>query len=89
MSFAGEVARRLIFQGQPDFDRLRSVYLEREAGATSERWEALALPLVEFFTNVERRLEFGPDIGTMILGMRSSVTLAQISASSESIVAAM
>lgn len=88
-AFAGEVARRLVFQGQPDFERLRTFYLEREAGATSERWEALAVPLEAFFTNVERRLEFDPDVGAMILGMRSSVTLAQISASNALVVAAL
>jgi len=87
--FAGEVARRLIFQGQPDFDRLRTFYLEREAEATSERWEALAVPLEEFFAGVENRLAFDPEVGAMILGIRSSVALAQIAASNESVVAAL
>ena len=87
--FAGEVARRLIFQGQPDFVRLRGFYLEREADATNERWEALAVPLEEFFTDVERRLAFDPNIGALILSMRSSVYVAQIAASSESVVTAL
>lgn len=87
--FAGEVARRLIFQGQPDFDRLRSVYLERAAEATSARWEALAVPLEEFFTNVENRLTFDPEIGPMLLSMRSTVSVAQIAASNAAVVTAL
>jgi hypothetical protein len=78
--FAADVARRLIFQGQPDFARLRQHYLAREPKATSARWQALSGPLEEFFTEIENRLLFDGQVGLMLLGLRSTVALTRIDA---------
>lgn len=78
--FAGEVARRVIFEGKPDFEHLRKVYLDREESATSDRWKALAGPLQEFFSDIEQRLNNDPEVSSMLSGLRQAALLTNIDA---------
>jgi hypothetical protein len=74
--FAEEVTRRVLFQGQPDFGRLRQYYLTQGGEEPpSERWEALEPPLAAFFDAVERHLAADPDVGPVV---RHSQQLARL-----------
>ena len=64
--FAEEVAKRLLFRGQPDLERLRQHYLDRGGAATSARWQALEEPLLDFFTAIEGHLQADPSLGPML-----------------------
>ena len=67
--FAEEVARRLLYRGQPDWERLRRAYADRSGGdaaAMNARWQALSLPLSDFFDALESRLLADPDLGPLL-----------------------
>lgn len=73
--FAEEVARRLLFRGQPDLERLRQYYLDRGGAATSARWQALEEPLLDFFAAVEGHLLADPNLGPLL---RATAQLAAL-----------
>ncbi|MDW8319668.1 MAG: hypothetical protein RMN53_17720, partial [Anaerolineae bacterium] len=77
--FAEEVARRLLYRGQPDWERLAGYYLDRrgagDTAAASARWQALELPLSDFFAALERRLTADREIGPLL---RDAATLASL-----------
>jgi hypothetical protein len=64
--FAEAVAAKLIYRGQPDFERLRNAYIKQEGNAASERWLALEMPLTAFFQAIESHLQVDPQMGTLI-----------------------
>ncbi len=76
--FAEEVARRLLFRGQPDFDRLHRFYLDldesADPAAASERWQALRTPLEVFFETIEQHLQADPLLGPVLRDSRLLAT---------------
>ncbi len=76
-SFAQDVTRILVFRGQPDFDQLRRFYLAGP-GNTSARWEALEVPLADFFERIERYLDADPLVGPLLRDSRQLTMLARI-----------
>ncbi|MCP3964057.1 MAG: SUMF1/EgtB/PvdO family nonheme iron enzyme [bacterium] len=82
--FAEAVVRRLLFRGQPDFDRLRRAYLDLDGGedraAKSERWQELEGPLAVFFEVVERHLEVDPIVGPLLRDGRMLAALGRLEA---------
>ncbi len=82
--FAEAVVRRLLFRGQPDFDRLRRAYLDLEdkgdLTAAGERWQALQGPLAIFFEVVEQHLEADPHLGPLLRDSRRLAALGRLEA---------
>ncbi|MFN8441249.1 MAG: SUMF1/EgtB/PvdO family nonheme iron enzyme [Caldilineaceae bacterium] len=77
-TFAEAVTRKLFNEGTLDFERLRQMYLEREPGATSERWQALAEPLLYFFNRIEKRMTLEPTIGPLLIELRELTVLTRL-----------
>ncbi len=80
--FAEAVVRRLLFHGQPDFDRLRRAYLKlgepEEQTAAGERWQALQVPLAIFIEAVEQHLEADPLLGPLLRDSRMLAALNRL-----------
>ncbi|MCO5213330.1 MAG: SUMF1/EgtB/PvdO family nonheme iron enzyme [Caldilinea sp.] len=74
--FVEEVARVLLFRGQPDLARLHQHYLDQDgAGA---QWEALEEPLLEFFTAIERHMLGDATLGPVLRETRAVASLARV-----------
>jgi hypothetical protein len=83
--FAEEVARKLLYRGQPDFERLRQAYRALPGGQTSERWDALELPLLDFFDGIERHLEMDKEVGALVQGIQQMTALTRLVATNETV----
>ena len=74
--FVEEVARVLLFRGQPDLARLHQHYLDQDgAGA---QWEALEEPLLEFFAAIEQRMLADTTLGPVLRETRAVASLARV-----------
>ncbi|HFD40468.1 MAG TPA: hypothetical protein ENJ31_11560, partial [Anaerolineae bacterium] len=77
--FAEELSRVLLFRGQADFDRLRSVYLAAKSeDGRSARWAALEPYLVELFESVEQHLLADPTLGPLLRDLRKLTVLLRM-----------
>ena len=74
--FAEGVAAKVLFRRQPDFEQLRDVYLGQ--GGSSERWEALEEPLLEFFDLIEQYLGEEQILGGMLREARKLAALSKL-----------
>ena len=81
--FAEEVAHKLLYRGQPDFERLRRLYLAQPGPQRSERWAALELPLIGFFDAIARHLEMDKEVGALMQGSQQLTTQTRIAGTSQ------
>ncbi len=81
--FAEEVAHKLLYRGQPDFERLGQFYLAQPGPQRSERWAALESPLIGFFDAIENHLKMDKEVGGLVLGIQQVTTLTRMAGSSQ------
>ncbi len=80
--FAEALVKKLLFRGQPDFDRLRRSYLNYQPGKNpsedAKRWQALQEPLELFFDVLEQHLEADPLLGPLLRDSRRLAVLSRL-----------
>ena len=81
--FAEEVAHKLLYRGQPDFERLAHFYLAQPGTQRSERWAALEFPLIGFFDAIENHLKMDKAVGGLVQGIQQVTTLTRLAGSSQ------
>jgi len=76
--FAEEVARKILYRGQPDFAQLRLAYLKLPETQDDERWATLEFPLLDFFDAIERHLQADERVGPLLRDLQQVVTLTRL-----------
>ena len=76
--FAEEVTRKLLYRGQPDFERLRRAYLDLPPAQRSQRWDALEPALLVFFDAIEDHLRSDLEVGELVQGLQQLARLTRI-----------
>lgn len=87
--FAEAVTARLLYRGQPNFERLRRAYIEVEGEAATPRWLALTRPLLAFFDAIESHLMADPHFGDLLRDMQELALLTGIEESQRAVAEAV